>query len=111
VTGLHLATPRCNPILARNAFYMTEFFNRSVRRVAFLEGADGDALNDERVRLRPDATLALASGRPLRAAYVVTLPGVELSGRPLATGTAAHLVLWQAKTPDRVLRRSAGPRC
>src|SRR5262249_2014804 len=111
VTQLHLVSPRCNPQVVRNSFYLTEIFNGSVQHVASLEGPGGDSRSHERVRPLPDGSFALPSGKRLRAGYVITQTGIRLQGRRLATGTAAHLVLWKAETPDRLLERLAPRSC
>ena len=71
----------------------TDFFNRSVRGVAYLGGEGGGA--PTALTVRTDGRLARRSGAVLSATYVVAPPGVVLVGRRLASGMTTNLVLWQ----------------
>ncbi|MGH3132334.1 MAG: hypothetical protein ACRDNY_01075 [Gaiellaceae bacterium] len=96
------AISRCTGRATRDAFYLSEFFNSSVARVAHL-GASPDWLPPRNVRVLRDGQLRAASGGPLVADYVVTQPGVRLDGRRVAEATAARLVLWEVAGPVRAL--------
>jgi hypothetical protein len=101
VTKLYVDT-NCESALERHALFLTEFFNASVDRAAYVEGSVPDGLPIDRVDVSSSGTLELSPGEPLRAEYVYTQPGVELAGRRVATGTAADLVLWRVDAPVRV---------
>jgi hypothetical protein len=102
VTKLYVDT-RCESALERHALFLTEFFNATVDRAAYVSGSVPDGLPIERVNVSPSGALELSPGNPLRAAYVYTQPGVDLAGRRVATGTAADLVLWQVDGVVRVV--------
>ncbi len=78
----------------------TDFFNRSVRGVAYLGGEGGGA--PTALTVRTDGRLARRSGAMLSAAYVVAPPGIALVGRRLAAGMTTNLVLWQVGGQVRV---------
>jgi hypothetical protein len=116
VTKLYVDT-RCGSALERHALFLTEFFNSTVDRAAYVRGSVPDGLPIERVDVGPSGELETSPGNPLRADYVYTQPGVELAGSRLGEGTAARLVLWRVDGPVRVvgatsnagLRRSVCP--
>jgi hypothetical protein len=101
VTKLYADTS-CGSALERHALFLTEFFNSTVDRAAYIAGSVPDGLPIERVDVAPSGTLEL-SGNPLRAEYVYTQPGIQLAGRRVAEGTAARLVLWHIGGPVRVV--------
>lgn len=95
-TKLYVSAADCaNEELTRQAFFLTEFFNTSVDRVAGLDGSLPDGLPVEPVVVARGGRLVRTDGSPLAARYVVTQPEVALAGRPLARGTGARLVLWE----------------
>ncbi len=100
VTKLYIESERCpTSALTRHALFLTEFFNSSVDRAAYIDESVPDGLPVERVNVGSGGALLLSPGNPLVADYVFTQPGIELAGRQLATGTAANLVLWQVGGP------------
>ena len=102
MTKLYVDTS-CGSALERHALFLTEFFNSTVDRAAYVEGSVPDGLPIERVDVSSSGALELSAGNPLRAEYVYTQPGVEIAGRRVGTGTAAGLVLWQVDGPVRVV--------
>jgi hypothetical protein len=100
VTAL-VAVGECTDLAARDGFYLTEFFNTSLARVVNV-ATPGDSLPTGRVRVRPDGSVALVSGAPLVAEYVLAQPGVEVEGRRVAEGTSARLALWETAGPVRL---------
>jgi hypothetical protein len=102
VTKLYLESELC-PASARtrHALFLTEFFNASVDRAAYIGDSVPDGLPIDRVEVE-DGSLVLPSGAPLIADYVVTQPGIELEGERLGTGTTAGLVLWETGGDVRV---------
>ena len=103
VTKLYVDTS-CESALERHALFLTEFFNSTVDRAAYVDGlGPGRASASSGSTSRPPGALELSAGNPLRAEYVYTQPGVELAGRRVGTGTAADLVLWQVDGPVRVV--------
>lgn len=103
VTKLYLESEACPATaLTRHALFLTEAFNATVDRAAYLDGSIPDGLPIERVEVAPDGTLELSPENPLRAEHVYTQPGIELEGDRLATGTAAGLVLWRTRGEVRV---------
>jgi hypothetical protein len=106
-TKLYVSAAGCpGEELRRHAFFLTEFFNTSVDRVAAIDGAMPDGLPIDSVEVARGGRLVRADGSSLAARYVVTQPEVRLSGRRLATGTGARLVLWETDG----LVRLANPR-
>lgn len=104
VTKLYLVTERCPAsALTWHSLYLTEFFNSSVDRAAYIGDSIPDGLPVERVDVRQGGRLVLSSGKRLAADYVYTQPGIELRGRELGTGTAANLVLWHVGGPVEVV--------
>jgi dolichyl-phosphate-mannose-protein mannosyltransferase len=101
VTKLYIDTA-CGSALERHALFLTEFFNSTVDRAAYIGDSVPDGLPIERVDVAASGLLE-RSGRPLVADYVFTQPGIELDGRRIAEGTAAGLVLWQVDGPVRVV--------
>ena len=102
VTKLYVDTA-CESALERHALFLTEFFNSTVDRAAYVRGSTPDGLPVERVDVSPTGLLETSPGNPLVAAYVFTQPGVRLAGRRVAEGTNASLVLWRVRGPVRVV--------
>lgn len=96
------AETACESALERHAIYLTEFFNSTVDRAAYVTGSTPDGLPIVRVDVAPSGMLE-HSGTPLVADYVFTQPGIELAGRRVAEGTAARLVLWHVGGAVRVV--------
>ena len=93
--------------LTWHALYLTEFFNRSLERAAYIGDSIPDGLPIRRVDVAAGGVLADAADEPLLADYVVTQPGIELDGEELGRGTAANLVLWRTDGPVRVVGASS----
>jgi Dolichyl-phosphate-mannose-protein mannosyltransferase len=106
VTKLYMDTS-CSSALERHALYLTEFFNATVDRAAYIDDSVPDGLPIERVDVAGSGALELSPGHPLLADYVFTQPGIELAGRRVAEGTAAGLVLWDVGGPVRVVGASS----
>jgi hypothetical protein len=104
VTKLYLESTACPATAStRHALFLTEFFNMTVDRAAYIADSIPDGIPPlDRVDVAADGTLELSPGTPLRAQYVVTQPGIELAGERVATGTNAGLVLWRIEGPVRV---------
>jgi hypothetical protein len=102
VTKLYTDTA-CTSALERHALFLTEFFNSTVDRAAMIGDSVPDGIPIERVDVAPSGLLELSPGNPLVADHVYTQPGIELAGRRVAEGTAAHLVLWDVGGPVRVV--------
>jgi hypothetical protein len=103
VTKLYLESNACPAAAStRHALFLTEFFNSTVDRAAYIADSIPDGIPLDRVDVAGDGTLELSPGAPLRAEYVVTQPGIELEGDRIATGTNAGLVLWRVDGPVRV---------
>jgi hypothetical protein len=102
VTKLYLDTD-CSSALTRHALFLTEAFNASVDRAAYIGDSTPDGLPIERVDVGPGGALELSPGNQLEAEYVYTQPGVELDGERVATGTNAGLVLWRVDGPVAVV--------
>ena len=101
VTKLYLESPACpTSATTRHALFLTEFFNPTVDRAAYIGDSIPDGLPIERVEVE-SGRLVLPGGEPLEADYVLTQPGIELDGRRVGTGTAAGLVLWETDGPVR----------
>ncbi len=95
VTKLYLESRACPASsLTRHALFATEFFNVTVDRAAYLGDSIPDGIPLDRVEV-VDGRVVFEDGRPFVADFVYTQPGIELSGKRLATGTAAGLVLWE----------------
>ena len=102
VTKLYLESDACpTSARTRHALFLTEFFNSTVDRAAYIGDSVPDGLPIERVEVE-NGLLVLPDGEPLVADYVFTQPGIELRGRRLASGTSAGLVLWETDGPARV---------
>jgi hypothetical protein len=102
-TKLYLSSERCPYTeMTRHAFFLTEFFNSSVDRVAAIGDSISDGLPSDGVHVGPGGRFLLADGNPLFADYVLTQPGIQLAGRPIARGTGARLVLWETRGPVRL---------
>jgi Dolichyl-phosphate-mannose-protein mannosyltransferase len=103
VTKLYIEADTCpTSTLTRHALFLTEAFNASIDRAAYIADSVPDGLPIERVDVGADGRLELVAGNPLRADFVVTQPGIELVGRKLATGTNASLVLWDVHGAVRI---------
>jgi hypothetical protein len=102
VTKLYTDTS-CGSALERHALFLTEFFNMTVDRAAMIGDSVPDGIELDRVDVAESGALELAPGKPFVADYVYTQPGIELEGRRVAEGTAAHLVLWDVGGPVRVV--------
>ncbi len=98
VTKLYIDS-ECGSALERHALFLTEAFNASVDRAAYIGDSTPDGLPIERVDVGSDGRLLLSPGDALMAEYVFTQPGVELVGERVATGTNAELVLWRTDGP------------
>ena len=105
VTKLYVDTS-CGSAVERHALFLTEFFNSTVDRAAYVGDSVPDGLPIERFDVAPSGLLE-RSGRPLVADYVFTQRGIELAGRRIAEGTAAGLVLWQVGGSVRVVGASS----
>ena len=104
VTKLYVESDACpTSTLTRHALFLTEFFNASVDRAAYIGNSLPDGLPIERVDVASDGRLDLSPGQPLRADYVFTQPGIALDGKQIATGTNAGLVLWQTDGDVRIV--------
>ena len=108
VTKVYLVTTECPAsALTWHALYLTEFFNRSLERAAYIGDSIPDGLPIRRVDVAAEGALADDAGKPLLADFVVTQPGIELDGEELGRGTAANLVLWKTDGPVRVVGASS----
>jgi len=104
VTKVYLVSTECPAsALTWHALYLTEFFNRTLERAAYVDDSIPDGLPIRRVDVQPNGQLVYGPGEPLNAEYVVTQPGIDLVGRKLGQGTAAPLVLWRTGGPVRVI--------
>jgi hypothetical protein len=101
VTAL-IAVEECTDNVPRDGFYLTEFFNSSLARVAHSAPPE-DSLPTESVGVDRDGSVTLASGEPLVSDYVLAQPGVEIEGKRVAEGTAARLTLWETAGPVRLV--------
>ncbi len=102
VTKLYIDT-ECGSALIGHALFLTEAFNESVDRAAYVGDSTPDGLPIERVDVGSGGALLLSPGNPLTAEYVFTHPGMELTGEQVATGTNAGLVLWRVDGPVSVV--------
>ena len=102
VTKLYLDTD-CGSALQRHALFLTEAFNETVDRAAYIGDSVPDGLPIERVDVGAGGALELSPGNVLTAEYVFTQPGIELEGERVATGTNAELVLWRTDGPVTVV--------
>ena len=104
VTKLYIESARCpTSSLTRHALFLTEFFNMTVDRAAYIGDSTPDGIPLERVNVGPGGQFEFSDGTPLRADYVYTQPGIELKGQRLASGTNARLVLWDIGGPVKVI--------
>jgi hypothetical protein len=104
VTKVYLVSTDCPAsAVTWHSLYLTEFFNRSLERAAYIGDSIPDGLPIRRVDVAETGQLADESGDVLEPDYVVTQPGIELAGTELGRGTAADLVLWRTSGPVRVL--------
>lgn len=106
VTKLYLDTS-CGSALERHALFLTEFFNSTVDRAAYVGDSIPDGIPLPRVDVGPSGVLELSPGKPLVADHVYTQPGIQLDGSRVAEGTAAGLVLWDIGGPVRVVGASS----
>jgi hypothetical protein len=106
VTKVYVDTT-CGSALERHALFLTEFFNSTVDRAAYVGDSTPDGLPIDRVDVARNGVLELGDGEPLRAAYVFTQPGIELAGKRISVGTTADLVLWRVGGPVRVVGASS----
>jgi hypothetical protein len=106
VTKLYIDS-ECGSALTRHALFLTEAFNATVDRAAYIGDSTPDGLPIERVDVGAGGALLLSAGNPLIAEYVFVQPGIELKGEEIATGTAADLVLWRVDGPVRVVGASS----
>ena len=106
VTKVYVDTD-CGSALERHALFLTEAFNTSVDRAAYIGDSVPDGIPLPRVDVSESGVLELSAGRPLVADFVYTQPGLELDGRRVAEGTAAGLVLWDVGGPVRVVGASS----
>jgi len=102
VTKLYIDTA-CGSALIGHALFLTEAFNESVDRAAYIGDSTPDGLPIERVEVGPGGALLVSPGNPLVADYVFTQRGLELAGETVATGTNAGLVLWRVDGPVSVV--------
>jgi hypothetical protein len=102
VAKLYIDTD-CGSALERHALFLTEAFNASVDRAAYVGDSTPDGLPIERVVVGTDGALLLSPGNQLSAEYVFTQRGLDLDGERVATGTNAELVLWRVGGPVRVV--------
>jgi hypothetical protein len=102
VWKVYIESPRCpTGAVTRHSLFLSEFFNDSVHRAAYIGDSVPDGIPIERVDLS-DGALMLEDGEPLVADYVFTQPGIDLDGEEIARGTNADLVLWRVGGPVRV---------
>lgn len=102
VWKLYIEAPTCsNRTVTWHSLLLTEFFNDSVRRAAYIGDSVADGIPIEHVDVEDGAVL-LDGGGPLVADYVFTQPGIELDGEEVARGTNANLVLWRVGGPVRL---------
>ena len=102
VTKLYLDTP-CGSTVERHALFLTEAFNASVDRAAYVGDSTPDGLPIERVDVAAGGALVLSPGNQLVAEYVYTQPGIELAAERVTRGTNAELVLWRVDGPVAVV--------
>lgn len=102
VMSLYVSAPCGSSLQASFGLLLTEFFNRAVKRAAYISAPDGSLLPSTEARVTQDGRLVGESGEPLIAEYVLTMPGVGLSGRRVASGTSIPLFLWRVDGPVRV---------
>jgi hypothetical protein len=102
VTKLYVDTA-CGSTIERHALFLTEAFNATVDRAAYVGDTTPDGLPIERVDVGEGGLLLLSPGNPLLAEYVFTPPGLDLDGEAVATGTNAKLVLWRVDGPVAVV--------
>ena len=104
VTKVYLVSTDCPAsAVTWHSLYLTEFFNRSLERAAYIGESIPDGLPIRRVDVASEGGLVDEAGDPLEADYVVTQPGIELAGEELGHGTAANLVLWRTESPVSVV--------
>jgi len=101
VFGVYVGTRTCDPEGVRNAFLVSEMFNASVGPVTSI-GSSLGFLPELQAHLGDDGGLLDQKGEPLVAKYVLVPAGVEVDGRPIASGTGASLVLWRVNGPIRL---------
>jgi hypothetical protein len=92
------------------ALWQNEFFNRSVRRTAFVVRPAPDGLRAARLRLvRESGTLLTAAGLALQAPYVVLDESIGLRGaRVIARDAQTRTVLYRLRGPVRLAPLASG---
>jgi hypothetical protein len=95
VTKLYLESAAC-PASAttRHALFLTEFFNSTVDRAAYVGDSIPDGLPIDRVEVE-DGRLVLPSGAPLVADYVFTQPRDRARRAARGHRHGRGLVLWK----------------
>ncbi len=88
--------PCAGAVLERDSFFVTEFFNSSIRQVVEIGGDFPTG------RIDAGGQVLLDSGETLDADHVVAQPGVPVRGRRIVEGTNAKLVLWEVEGPVRL---------
>ncbi len=89
------------------AYVLTEFFNDRVDSTPQLGVAPYGGLPTETVHVSDSGRLVARGGRFLTAHWIVSPPGVEVRGTPVAEGTTDRLVLWRVHgSRVKVLARS-----
>jgi hypothetical protein len=86
----------------RKSLYQTEFFNSAVDQAVHFQQGYSFSLASSPFRVAGNGSLALPSGAPLVAEYVIAQPGVRIVGRRLGQATRARLVLWSVHGRVRV---------
>ncbi len=120
VTKLYLESEACpTSARTRHALFLTEFFNSTVDRAAYIGDSIPDGLPIDRVEVE-DGLLTLPGGEPLVADYVFTQPGIELDGaaargpgRPRVSSSGRRAARSGSRThrpPRRCGRPTARPR-
>ncbi len=85
----------------RFATLETDYFNRSVRRMVWVNEGEGGDVGPSSLTVLADGRLVSRSGHAVTARYLVAPPGVVVRGRRLGAGMAASLVLWDVAGPVR----------
>jgi hypothetical protein len=88
------------------------FWNRSVRRLARLEGVPEQALPQLEVAIRRDGALTDAGGGEVSAPYAVVPATIALAGERIAASPPTEVApgsgLWRVLEPLRVVSRAGG---
>jgi hypothetical protein len=110
VTKIYVSPLDCpNTEMARQALFLTEFFNDSVDRAVEIGDNVPDGLPIDRVDVSPDGQLVYPGGGPLVARYVLAQPELHIAGREVARGTGAGLTLWHTSGAVRLVNEARGP--